>query len=124
MHGIRGIIDKAETILVEFRDANVTEQWVDHPLPSKWDAYPCEFFKVNFDASWSVETKKVGIGLVVQDYRGEFYAGMSKLGNIVASAETVELVAAREALNFALDAGFRDIILEGNNLSIINVYSG
>lgn len=83
-----GIIDKAEAILAEFRDANVTEQWVNHSLPFKWDSFPREFFKVNFDVSCSIENKNVEIGVVVRDYMGEFYAGMSKLGNMVASAET------------------------------------
>lgn len=35
------------------------------------------------------------------------------------SVEAAELLAAREAISFAIEAGFRDFILEGDNASII-----
>lgn len=51
--------------------------------------------------------------MVIRDYNsGEFYAEMSKIGCRVSSAEAAELVATREAMSFAVDAGFRDIMLE------------
>lgn len=38
----------------------------------------------------------------------------------VVSVEAAEFVAAREALSFALEAGFRNVILEGNNTIVIS----
>lgn len=71
--------------------------------------------KVNFDASWTKEQNGVGVKVVIWDNRGEFYAGLSKLGR------RVSLVAALEAINFALCAEFRDIVLEGNNLLMLGL---
>lgn len=50
----------------------------------------------------------------------EFYAALSKRGGTVSSAEVAELVAALEAIKFALDAGFRDVELEGNKIAMRN----
>ena len=88
--------------------------------PLKWDAPPVELFKVNFDASWVKEQNDVKIGAMIRDYRGEFFASMSKLGGKVALVEAAEFVATREAIMFAVDADFRDIVLEGDNLGVIN----
>ena len=52
-----------------------------------------------------------------------FFAGMSKLGIRVESAEVAEFVVAREALSFAIEAGFRDITLEGDNDAVISAIS-
>lgn len=71
---------------------------------------PNGVFKVNFEASWSKDQKIVCIGVVIRDFRGEFYAKMSKVGSSVAFAEVAELVAARESMIFAVEARFRDII--------------
>lgn len=51
---------------------------------------------------------------------GEFYASLSKGGCKALSAESAELVAAREAVMFALEVGFRDIILKGDYIIVIN----
>lgn len=38
------------------------------------------------------------------------------------SAEIAELMAAREAIMFAWEAGFRDVILESDNFSVMNAF--
>lgn len=50
----------------------------------------------------------------------DFYEGLSKIGCKVSSAKVAELVAPLEASNFAVNAGFRNIILEGDNLGVMN----
>ena len=62
----------------------------------------------------------MGIGVVIQNHIGYFFAGMSMAGSRAESAEVAEFMAARAALTFALDVGFTSIILEGDNLSVIN----
>lgn len=65
-------------------------------------------------------SNEVGVGGVVRDHMGGFFSGLSKVGCKVSSTEISELVAAREVLSFAWEAGFRDVILEGDNLSVMN----
>ena len=86
----------------------------------RWVAPPANYFKVNFDASWSKDDCIVGIGVVVRDHMGEFFAGMTKVGEKASSAEVAELVAAREAIVFAVEAGFSNLVLEGDNLVVMN----
>lgn len=58
--------------------------------------------------------------MVIGDYKGDFFAGISKAGRRVESAEVAEFVAAREAISFAIEAGFRQVTLEGDNAAVIN----
>ena len=45
---------------------------------------------------------------------------MSKREPEVSSVEMAELLAAREAIKFALEVGFREVILEGDSISFMN----
>lgn len=99
------IIYKTEGLLVEHRAVNLSLQSSLKCHSFKWELPPFEYFKVNFEASWTKEQNGVGVRVVIRDNRGEFYVGLSKLGQRVSS------VAALEAINFALDAEFRDIML-------------
>lgn len=57
---------------------------------------------------------------MIRDHRGEFYAGLSKFTHKVPTPEAAELLAGLKALNLAIDAGFRNLVLEGDNASVIN----
>ena len=112
-----GIIDRAEYLLHEFKAANATMQQEGSAQIQNWQPPPIGKFKINFDASWKKKDKGVGVGVVIRDHSGDFFAGMSKRGLEVNSAEMAELLAAREAIKFALEAGFRDVLLEGDSIS-------
>lgn len=58
--------------------------------------------------------------MVICDHMGEFYASLSKMGIKAASTEVTEMVAAFEVIKFGLEVDFRDVIHEGNNISVIN----
>ncbi|KAM7488438.1 hypothetical protein LguiB_025922 [Lonicera macranthoides] len=46
-----------------------------------------ELFKVNYDASKVEGSNRVGIGVVIRDFNGDFYTGMSKTGGLMMSSE-------------------------------------
>ena len=106
-------------LLEEFKATNSIENHVANSFPIRWVATHVNFFKVNFDASWSKVDCNVRIGVVVRDHKGEFYAAMSKVGVRVDSAEVAELVVAREVLVFAIEVGFLDTMLEGDNMVVM-----
>ena len=58
--------------------------------------------------------------MVVTDHMGVFFAGVSKTGGEVSSAEIAELMTVREAIIFTWEAGFRDVIFEGDNIIVMN----
>lgn len=101
------IIDKAKGLLVEFRGANLTSHLAPDLLPSRWNPPHIDLYKVNFDVAWAKDHNEVKIG-VVRDHRGDFFAGLNKIGCKWAA----ELVAALEVINFAVDASFRNILLD------------
>lgn len=78
------------------------------------------FFKVNFDAYWVNEYIDMACEIDIRDHRGKFYAGICKVGPQVTSAEVAECIAAREMVLFVLQASFRNIILECDNLGVVN----
>ena len=50
-------------------------------------------------------------------------AAIAERGGVVQDSEEVEVMAWRKALEFAIDAGFIEIILEGDNAMIMKVIS-
>lgn len=64
-------------LLAEFRNVNARLQMGSSTLPMKWEAPPNDVFKVNLDASCAKHRNSVGLGVVIRDSRGVFYAGMS-----------------------------------------------
>ena len=52
-------------------------------------------------------------------YNGEVMAAISAKGGAVRDSEEVEVLACRKALEFAIDAGFMEVILEGANARVL-----
>lgn len=46
-------------------------------------------------------------------------AGLSASGPSVVSSEEAKMLACRKALKFALDLGFLDLVIEGDNVTVI-----
>ena len=46
-------------------------------------------------------------------------AGLSARGPSVVSSEEAEVLACRKALEFALDSGFSDLVVEGDNALVM-----
>lgn len=72
-------------------------------------------FKVNFNAAMTPGSEGIGISVVIRRAHGEFFVGLSKFSEVCYLVETVELKVWLEALRFAIDTRFSDIILEGDD---------
>lgn len=55
-----------------------------------------------------------GLGWLFRDHTGVFFTSPSKAGGKALAAEIVELMSAQ------WEAGFRDVIFEGDNISVMN----
>ncbi|XP_023900964.1 uncharacterized protein LOC112012818 [Quercus suber] len=76
-------------------------------------------FKLNFDAAIFANTSSSGVGVIIRNGRGEVMAGLSARGPSVMSSEEAEVLACRKALEFALDLGLLDLVVEGDNITVM-----
>ena len=73
-------------------------------------------YKVNFDAAVFTNSNSSGFGVVVRNNLGEILAAMSTKGPAVGDSEEAEVLACRRALEFAVDASFAKLEIEGDNV--------
>ncbi|KAL0004681.1 hypothetical protein SO802_012242 [Lithocarpus litseifolius] len=77
------------------------------------------------DPAMFVDTTSSGFGAVIRNFRGDVMAAMTAKGPAVQCSEEAELLACQKAMEFAIDAGFTDLIVEGDSVnamrSIISV---
>ena len=84
-----------------------------------WSAPMEGWYKVNFDGSVFADLKKVGVGVVIRNERGEFFGAMCGLLEYGSDAAEAEAVAALKAIEFAADVCPFNMIFEGDCLQVI-----
>ena len=114
------IIQRARDFLVEFKDAQTQlSAYVYIDSVQKWRPPTGLAFKLNFDAAIFANSNSSGAGVIIRNSLGEVMAGLSACGSFVASSKEVEVLACRKAPEFALDLGFRDLVIEGDNIMVM-----
>ena len=68
-------------------------------------------------------TSSTGFGAVIRNNLGEVMVAMSAKGPGVVNSEEAEVLACRRALEFAVDAGFKELMVEGDNSMVIRCIS-
>ncbi|KAK9991412.1 hypothetical protein SO802_026397 [Lithocarpus litseifolius] len=86
---------------------------------TNWEPPPESAFKLNFNATIFFELNRTDIGVIIRNYKGKVMAAMSARGPTIHSSEEGELLACRKAVEFAIDAGFSRLVLEGDNVNVI-----
>ena len=66
-----------------------------------------------------MEDSASGVGVIIRNERGEVMAALSSRGSVVMDSEEAEVLACRQAMEFAIDAGFTDLIVEGDNSTVM-----
>ena len=116
-----GILNRrAEDYLAEFRLAH--SRLATNPPnsnPISWRPPPLNRFKLNFDAAMFKEEDASGFGAIIRNERGEVMAALSGKGPPAACSEEAEVFACRRAVEFALECGFRELVVEGDNQSVM-----
>ena len=75
-------------------------------------------YKLNFDAAVLTDTSASSVGVIIRNDRGQVMVALSSKGLAVTNSEA-EVLACRQAMEFALDAGFSDLIVEGDDSNVI-----
>ena len=77
-------------------------------------------FKLNFDASIFQDGGFSGVGAIIRNDRGEVMAALSAKGPPVTGSDEAETFACRRAVEFAVECGFTELILEGDNQALMD----
>lgn len=108
--------------------SETTNERTLHPhgrATSHWTAPVANGFKINFDSAVFADKDSAGIGVVIRNDAGLIMASLTQQIPLPTSVIEVEVLAARRALEFSLELGFDDIVLEGDSeLLIKNMMNG
>ena len=108
---------------VEAQDQLSVPVSVHVPTSQAWQPPQGEFFKLNFDGASFDNGVTSGYGAIIHNGNGEVMAAISAKGGAVRDSEELEVMACRKALEFAIDAGFKEVILEGDNALVMKTIS-
>ena len=89
-------------------------------IENGWQAPPESKFKLNFDAAIFSALGCSGMGVIIPNEKGEVMAAMSARGPLVNDSLGAEALACHRALDFAVDIGFSDLIIEGDSVHVMN----
>ena len=96
----------AGSYLQEFLDVlDQTPVATGPPLLQQWQPPDENKFKVNFDVAVFKSCNQAGIGVIVQDWRGEAIGALSTLVPAAQSVVELEALACRQAVLFAVELG-------------------
>ncbi|XP_075658642.1 uncharacterized protein LOC142628422 [Castanea sativa] len=108
-------MDFARERLIESPTSNLISS-NPQPCPAiKWTTPETHGFKINFNGAAFADDDTAGIGVVVRNDASLVMASLTQQIPMSASVIEVEALAARRALELALELGFNDVILEGNS---------
>ncbi|XP_075640412.1 uncharacterized protein LOC142612181 [Castanea sativa] len=85
-----------------------------------WQPPPSSKFKLNIDAAVFTDLGFLGIGVIIRNKEGEVMEAMSAKGSRVIDNLEAEVLACRKALEFAVDIGFAEMVIEGDCVQVIN----
>ena len=101
----------------------LTVAWIEQNISDQWQPPPPDVYKPNFDAAVFSGLNRTGIGTIIRNDKGEVMAAMSAIGPSAENSEEAELMAYRRSLEFAIDARFSSLIIEGDNANVIQAIS-
>ena len=98
-------------------------QMRQQPSEDVWQPPPPEAYKLNFDVALFSDSGRSGYVAIIRNEKGEVMTAMTANGPKVRISDEAELLACQRAIEFAVDAGFSRMIIEGDNINIIHAIS-
>ncbi|XP_035547375.1 uncharacterized protein LOC118348911 [Juglans regia] len=84
-----------------------------------WEAPPPNTFKVNLDAAIDKIKCKVGVGVIIRDCEGKVIASLRSSRGLFLDAQLGEAVAVLKATSLCVNLELRQVVFEGDALSIV-----
>lgn len=89
--------------------------------PEKWIPPPRNVYKANFARANFQEMNASGTGVVVRNWKGEFMAAQARFLPEKMDENAASSMAAKSAVEFAVEYYFTHVILEGDSHDTINI---
>ncbi|XP_059446504.1 uncharacterized protein LOC132178058 [Corylus avellana] len=93
----------------------------DHPTINPWRAPPNGWFKANWDARVNRRKGCVGIGVVIRDHQGKMWASKCQTRPGLLDPLAAEAVASFMAAQLCLEMGIRQVQLEGDAKTLVDI---
>ena len=115
----------AREVLLEYNQLRPTHEKLPRIARSiRWHPPPVGLLKVNFDGTLFAEENIAGLGIIIRNESRLVMVALTQQILLPASIEMVEVLTARQALWFAKELGFHNLIFEGDSKIIINSING
>lgn len=85
----------------------------------RWSPPPCGFLKINWDAALDLVKQRTGIGVVIRDEVGGFYAAQAKAIPFVMDPSMAEALGAWIAVKLGCELGLSQVHLEGDAVNVV-----
>ena len=88
-----------------------------------WKPPPGLLYKLKFDTAIFASKRASGVSVMICNVEGEVMATLLARREVVDDSEKAEVLACRKALEFVVDAGFSELIVEGDNAIVMQAIS-
>jgi hypothetical protein len=89
------------------------------PSEPRWLKPSPGWVELNWDAALCSSTKLMGVGVVGQNEKGEFIAGLAAPIPFVIDPLLAEILAAWRAVELGREMGYQQMVLEGDSLATV-----
>ena len=114
------VAPKAHGALQEFQQLHPTHTVIPRTARAvKWRPPIAPCVKANFDGAIFSQDGLAGIGVIIRNEQGLVMAALSQQIPSPTSVEMVEVLVARQALVFANELVFDNLVMEGDSKTVI-----
>ena len=115
------VLNRARNLKLGCLSAPTSVTTAPKQTETAWTPPPVHGYKVNFDGALFEQEDRAGLGVVIRNQDGLVMASLSEVVPLPSTVIEVETLAARRAVEFALELGFENIVLEGDSEILIKI---
>ncbi|XP_042939585.1 uncharacterized protein LOC122274630 [Carya illinoinensis] len=121
------VVRGAKADILNYKDANSSKK--EHKQPTHqatwtWRKPTRGTYKVNWDAALNIEAGKMGLGVLVRDYKGHVIGALRARRPLAGKALEAEAYGSVLAATFCKELGLKQLHLEGDSQLVINLLKG
>ena len=114
------ICREAGSLLQEFLQVHEVELSATRPqVIQRWWPPDLYFYKINFDAAVFRASNLAGVGVIARDNRGDPIGALTMPIPFRQSVAELEALACQRAVQFALEIGLNQVVVEGDPVTVI-----
>ena len=120
----RWLNNRAAGLLEEYKKAQANMVITNvAPSGNYWQPPSQDVYKLNFDTVVFSDLNCFGFGVIFRNSAGEVMARMSAKGDHVHNKKEAEALACRKVVKFSMEAGFSNLVIEGDNSNVMRAIS-